>query len=99
MLLHENEMSHVHPRLMRFLRTLLIALLVAPFCLHEISAQVNQRSLILSACENLFGKAIDPQDALFNVNDLFVLRPGFDSHGTLIEISVTPKYWFEQKHS
>ena len=58
----------------------------------------HDKQHILRLFEETFGKSIDTTLNLYEANELFVVRPEFESNDTLFRISVVPKYWFEDQH-
>ncbi|HMJ08191.1 MAG TPA: hypothetical protein VK468_04255 [Pyrinomonadaceae bacterium] len=45
-----------------------------------------------------FQRVPDQNKILFEVNRFYVLRAEFNKHGSLIELAVEPKYYFEADH-
>jgi hypothetical protein len=64
----------------------------------ECAGQNKDKLSVLKKCESIFGKPIDAQANLFEVNSQFVLQPHFDAGDNLISLEVVPKYFFEKTH-
>jgi hypothetical protein len=56
------------------------------------------RAAALRTCVDMFGKAVDPDKNLFEINRFFVLEVTFDGQGRVAELRVQPKYWLEAEH-
>lgn len=77
-------------------RRILITAIVLYFSVGAISAQ--SRTEVLKKCEMLFGKPVDEQLSLFEVNRYYVLRVDFNKKDRLREFAVEPKFYFEDSH-
>jgi len=53
---------------------------------------------VLQICTRLYGPAVDKQRHLFAVNEFYVLGLKFNAHSRLLELDVSPKYFFEEAH-
>ena len=53
---------------------------------------------VLGTCTRLYGSAVDKKRHLFTVNEFYVLALKFNSRGRLLQLDVSPKYFFEEAH-
>jgi len=53
---------------------------------------------VLQTCSRLYGPAVDSKRHLFVVNEFYVLALKFNSRGRLLQLDVSPKYFFEEAH-
>ena len=58
----------------------------------------SEKDRILPILEHRFGKSIDTKLNLYELNEYFVISPHFDLHGTLVTVSVIPKYFLNDSH-
>ena len=52
----------------------------------------------LRLCTQLYGVTVDERRHLFALNDFYVLGLVFNARGKLVELNVSPKYFFEEAH-
>jgi hypothetical protein len=57
----------------------------------------SEKSRVLQNCEALFGKTVDEKSNLYEINELFVIKPEF-SDERLVKLSVRAKRNFEFEH-
>jgi hypothetical protein len=72
--------------------------LIILLCCSQCAGQNKDRLSVLKACENIFGKPIDFNASLFELNSKFVLRPHFDTGDILTSLEVVPKYFLHDMH-
>ncbi len=56
-------------------------------------SEVNR---VLRICNRLYGPAVDNKRHLFAVNEFYVMRLKFNSRGLLVQLHVSPKYFFAE---
>src|ERR1044072_5855837 len=74
----------------------LLLQLILIFVAFSIPAWAGEKENVLQKCEALFGKPVDEKMAISEVKKDFVLKPEFVKD-KLVNLSVVPKYWFEEK--
>ena len=52
----------------------------------------------LRICTQLYGATVDERRHLFALNDFYVVGLMFNARGKLVELNVSPKYFFEEAH-
>lgn len=75
------------------------ACFAAAFFFAAVEAEASEKDKVWRACEQLFGKPVDENPSLFEVNRFYVLRVKFDNRDNLQELAVEPKYYFAEAHS
>ena len=73
-----------------------LAFFAVLFCFFPILAKASEREKILLASSQMFGKAVDEKQNLFEVNRFYALRVEFNKGGKLSLFAVEPKYYFEE---
>jgi hypothetical protein len=58
----------------------------------------SEAARVLGICTKLYGPCVDIQRHLFAINEFYVLGPRFNARGRLVEVDVSPKYFFEEAH-
>lgn len=58
----------------------------------------GEKARILQNCEKLFGKTLDEKLNLYEINQLFILKPEFNEKEVLVKISVRPKHSYREEH-
>jgi hypothetical protein len=62
------------------------------------TAGTREKQHVLQLCVREFGSAVDTKQNLFSVNDAFVLQLTFNRKNLLRELTVKPKYFFNETH-
>jgi hypothetical protein len=83
---------------MKQIKIIIVAFIVLTFCVSSSHAKTSEKESVLRTCAELFGPSVDQKQSLFEVNQLFVLQPKFNSVAELVELSVLPKYNFQESH-
>lgn len=76
-----------------------VVILLAAISPSVASARRSEASRILRICTQLYGATVDWQRHQFAVNEFYVLGLKFNARGSLIELEVSPKYFFEEAHA
>jgi hypothetical protein len=76
----------------------IIFLIVGTFYV-PLMAQGLSRSVVLPQITGTFGRSVDEDLGLYDVNRFYVLQVEFDDSDSLIKLSIYPKYYFEESHS
>src|ERR1044072_1905607 len=58
-------------------------------------SEVNR---VLQICNRLYGPALDNKRRLFAVNEFYVFESKFNGRGRLVQLNVSPKYFFAVDH-
>jgi hypothetical protein len=58
----------------------------------------SEAARVLGICTKLYGPCVDIQRQLFAINEFYVLGLRFNPRGRLVELDVSPKYFFEEAH-
>jgi hypothetical protein len=74
-----------------------LSLIILLWC-SQCAGQNKDRLSVLKACENIFGKPIDINPSIYELNSEFVLQPHFDTGDYLTTLEVVPKYFLHDMH-
>jgi hypothetical protein len=80
------------------IKIIIAAFIALTFCVSSSHAKNSDKESVLRTCSELFGAPVDQKQNLFGINQLFVLQPKFNSQAELVELSVLPKYHFQESH-
>lgn len=83
---------------MKQIKIIIAAFIAIAFCVSSSHAKTSEKESVLRACAEIFGQSVDQKQNLFEVNQLFVLQPKFNSLAELVELTVLPKYHFQESH-
>lgn len=65
---------------------------------YQTNVPISEKSRVLTLCVEKFGRPIDEQKHLFEINRFYLLRVEFERTGRLKLLAVEPKYFFQESH-
>lgn len=78
------------------MKVLLLCLVL--FTWLPIAANASEKDAALQVSKQLFGKSVDGERNMYEVNRFYVYRIAFDKQDRVEELAIEPKYYFAESH-